>query len=238
MHGIIDRLDKRWYPGVSSRNWDDQVLRARILARIHADMIVLDLGAGAGIVREMDFKGKVRRICGIDLDPRVEHNPFLDEGRVSDGARIPYADESFDLVFADNVLEHLDEPLAVFREVARVLRPGGLFIFKTPNKWHYMPTIARATPHAFHQFVNRVRGRASADTFPTRYRANSKGAVERLAHGAGLVPDTIERIEGRPEYLRLSAPTYWLGMVYERAVNWSEVLAAFRILIIGVLKKP
>ncbi|MEI2780661.1 MAG: hypothetical protein V9H25_05130 [Candidatus Competibacter sp.] len=45
---------------------------------------------------------------------------------------------------------------SVFREVARVLKRGGVFLFKTPNKTHYMPTIARLTPHRFHQFVNRI----------------------------------------------------------------------------------
>ena len=98
-------------------------------------------------------------------------NPFLDEGRVSDASEIPYDSHQFDIVFSDNVLEHLEQPLDVFSEVARVLKPGGIFLFKTPNKWHYMPTIARLTPHRFHQFVNKIRGRAEADTFPTRYRA-------------------------------------------------------------------
>jgi len=48
-----------------------------------------------------------------------------------------------------------------------VLRSGGVFLFKTSNKTHYMPTIVRLTPYCFHQFVNRIRGRAEADTFLT-----------------------------------------------------------------------
>jgi 2-polyprenyl-3-methyl-5-hydroxy-6-metoxy-1,4-benzoquinol methylase len=84
-------------------------------------------------------------------------------------------------VFPDNVLEHLYEPEEVFREVARVLKPGGVFLFKTPNKWHYMPTIAQLTPHGFHRAVNRWRGRAEIDIFPTRYRANTYADVAHLA---------------------------------------------------------
>jgi hypothetical protein len=76
--------------------------------------------------------------------------------------------------------------LQVYKEVVRVLKPGRVLLFKTPNKWHYMPTIARMTPHGFHQFVDRMRGRAEVDTFPTRYRSNTKGDVERLAQHAGL----------------------------------------------------
>ena len=142
------------------------------------------------------------------------------------------------MVFSDNVLEHLDEPLQVFREVARVLKPGGVFLFKTPNKWHYMPIIARLTPHGFHQYVNRLRGRAEVDTFPTRYRANCLGDINRLAAEAGLLVERVERIEGRPEYLRMTWPTYLVGLAYERLVNSAEVFAPLRILLVGQLRKP
>ena len=151
---------------------------------------------------------------------------------------IPYEDREFDVVFADNVLEHLEAPLTVFREVARVLAPGGVFLFKTPNKWHYMPTIARLTPHGFHRYVNRLRGRAEVDTFPTRYQANSKGTIIHLARESGLLVEALETVEGRPEYLRMTALTYFLGAAYERLVNSTERLALLRILLVGALRKP
>src|SRR5688500_4024948 len=102
MSSAISWIDKRFYPNHGG-NWDDNLLRDRIIARLTPQSVVLDLGAGAGIVRQMNFRGLAARICGVDLDPRVEQNPFLDEGRVADGERIPYADASFDLIFADNV---------------------------------------------------------------------------------------------------------------------------------------
>src|SRR5262249_37754350 len=160
-----------------------------------------DLGAGAGIVPQMNFRGLAAHVCGVDLDPRVVTNPALDEGRIANVEQLPYGNDRFDIVFSDNVLEHLTEPARVLGEVARVLRPGGVFVFKTPNKWHYMPTIARLTPHRFHQWFNRLRGRAQTDTFPTRYRANSERDIQRLAASAGLLVERVELIEGRPEYL-------------------------------------
>lgn len=229
-------IDRNWYSEFGT-NWDDLLFRERILANIKPDSIVLDLGAGAGIVSQMNFKGLAKKVCGVDLDPRVVDNPMLDEGRVSDAGGIPYEDALFDTVFSDNVFEHLDEPLAVYREVARVLKPGGVLLFKTPNKWHYMPTIARMTPHGFHQFVNRLRGRAEVDTFPTRYRTNTKGDVQRLAAAAGFSVESVERIEGRPEYLRMTWPTYLVGSLYERIVNATNYLAPFRILLVGTLRK-
>jgi SAM-dependent methyltransferase len=236
MSKLTQWIDHVWYPSYQ-RNWDDEFFRQRIMKRLSPAMEILDLGAGAGIVEQMNFRGKASRVCGVDLDPRVETNAYLDEGLVSDAGAIPYADESFDLVFCDNVFEHLDQPLSTFKEVARVLKPGGFFMFKTPNKWHYMPIIARLTPHGFHQFVNRLRGRAEVDTFPTRYRVNTKTDVERFAQFAGFDVEQIVCIEGRPEYLRMTAPTYLLGMLYERIVNMTERFAPFRILLVGTLRK-
>lgn len=237
MSAVTRWMDEAWYPNFQ-RNWDDAIFRQKILTLLRPDSVVLDLGAGAGIVAAMNFRGIVRKICGVDIDPRVVDNPMLDEGRIADAGVIPYENGYFDLVFSDNVLEHLESPLEVFAEVARVLKDGGYFLFKTPNKFHYMPTIARLTPHRFHQFVNRLRGRAEVDTFPTLYRANTKEAVSRLAEQSGFVVERIDRIEGRPEYMRMSALTYLFGAAYERLVNATELLAGVRILLIGSLRKP
>lgn len=230
-------MDRRLYPE-HRENWDDRLFREAILAELSPTAEVLDIGAGAGIVEAMDFRGHAARISGIDLDPRVLANPMLDRAEVASAEAIPFGDEAFDVVLCDNVLEHLDRPEVVFAEVARVLRPGGVFLGKTPNKWHYMPTIARLTPTAFHRKVNAMRGRGEADTFPTRYRANSRGALERLARGAGLVTERIELVEGRPEYLRFHPLPYVAGWVYERVVNGVPGLATLRILLIARFRKP
>lgn len=229
-------LDKTLYPDVDG-HWDDELFRERILRFVGPDSEVLDIGAGAGIVAEMNFKDVAKHVVGIDPDERVVDNPYLHEAHIGTGEKLPFDDGRFDVVFADNVMEHLDSPLQVFREIHRVLKPGGVFLGKTPNSWHYMPLIARSTPHWFHQAVNRARGRAEVDTFPTRYRANSARAVRRLASASGFEPVTIERFENRPEYLRLTPPTYILGWGYEKLVNLTELLSPFRILLIVALRK-
>jgi hypothetical protein len=101
-----------------------------------------------------------------------------------------------------------------------------------------MPLIARMTPFWFHQWVNQKRGRQGIDTFPTVYRANSATDLQRLAMSAGLVVESILMTEGRPEYLRFSAFTYMVGLIYERLANMSQTFASFRILIVAVFRKP
>jgi len=234
--GLVEWMDTRLYPG-QGRNWDDVSFRGEVLARLRPADHLLDLGAGAGIVPQMNFKGACERVCGVDPDPRVVDNPYLDEGRVGMGESLPYPDGAFDVVVADNVLEHLDRPDEVFREVARVLKPGGRFLVKTPNKWHYVATLARLTPHGVHRRVNRLRGRAGEDTFPTRYRANSRAALKGIAGRTGYRLRSFRLREGRPEYMRLHPALYTLGWLYERAVNGTRALARFRVVLTAELEK-
>ena len=237
MSKVVGWIDRRFYAEYQS-NWDDEIFRERILTRIDQSHEVLDMGAGAGIVAQMNFKGIASRVCGIDPDGRVLTNPCLDEGKVAFGEDVPYPNESFDLIFADNVVEHLPEPEKVFSEVYRLLRPGGVFLAKTPNKYHYMPLIARLTPHRFHEWVNKWRGREGGDVFPTKYQANTEGDIRKLPFSVGLKVKQINHIEGRPKYLRMSFVTYIPGLLYERLVNSLSFLVRFRILLVIELQRP
>jgi SAM-dependent methyltransferase len=51
----------------------------------------------------------------------------------SPGEELPFADESFDIVYSANVLEHTKDPAKVLRECARVVRPNGIIHFEIPN---------------------------------------------------------------------------------------------------------
>jgi SAM-dependent methyltransferase len=229
-------IDGRFYPRYAD-NWDDFALRQRVLAVADAKSHLLDIGAGAGILYHMNFRSAVGRAFGIDLDERILDNPALDSAAIGDAANLPYDDCMFDVVVANNVLEHLVDPLAVFAEISRVLRPGGWFVFKTPNRRHYVPVVARLTPHWFHTYVTGLRGRTAGDTFATFYRANTPRAVEQLAAEAGLTIRALELLEGRPEYLRLFWPAYLVGTVYERLVNSAELFKRWRVVMIGSLQK-
>ena len=237
MSKAIDWLDRFLYPGFSD-HWDDWLFRREILKYLNSSTVLLDLGAGAGILPQMDFRDHVSLAGGIDIEPCVLNNPFLHEARVGNVEQLPWADKTFDVVVSNNVLEHLSQPATVFSEVRRVLKPGGVFLAKTPSSLHYVALLARCTPHRFHQWFNERRGRAAKDTFPTRYRANSVGRLRRYCLYAGLLVKDIQHIEGRPEYLRFSVPSYLAGAFYERVVNGTRILSSFRVVLIAVMRKP
>jgi len=232
----VTALDRRFYPHLSD-NWDNRLLRRQIEAEVTPGAVVLDLGAGAGIVPEMDLRALGVTVIGVDPDPRVLENPYLDVAHVARGEALPLANESVDLAVACNVLEPLPDPLGVFREVRRVLRPGGAFLAKTPNRWHYVPLIASLTPHRFHQWVNEKRGRSSADTYPTLYRANSPGRIRQLARKAGFSSCEVRCYEGRPEYLRFHPLLYLAGVGYERLVNRFSALQYLRVVMIAAMRR-
>lgn len=233
----VSWLDGYFYPEYED-NWDDALFRKQILKSVRSDQRMLDLGAGAGIVSAMNFRGRVKWVCGIDLDPRVLSNPHLDEAAVASITDLPYSDDSFDLVISDNVMEHIEEPELVFKEIYRVLKPGGMFLFKTPNRLHYMPIIARLTPYRFHQWVNRKRGREAEDTFVTHYKCNSEKQVKALTRMSRLKIKNLLLVEGRPEYLRINVFLYLLGVIYERIVNMGPCLRNHRILLMAEIIKP
>jgi SAM-dependent methyltransferase len=94
----------------------------------------LDVGAGRGelirlVVNEFavtahacDYTSKLMRDPAVPVDVVDLNNKAL-----------PYATETFDLITSTEVIEHLDDFRRTFREIFRILRPGGVFVVTTPN---------------------------------------------------------------------------------------------------------
>lgn len=227
-----------WFYAAYTDDWSAQAYRTFVTRYLEPNVALLDFGAGRGAQPQHSFRGAVARAAGVDIDDAVLENAQLDEAKVMvPGTPIPYADGTFDIVISANVLEHVADPDFVFREIWRVLRPKGVFVFQTPNKRHYVPAIASLTPQRFHLWVNKRRGVPDRDTFPTLYRANTPGAIRRLAQRHDFAIECLSTVEGRPEYLRAFAPLYPLGILYERTVNATSFLAPFRVVMLAALRK-
>ena len=92
------------------------------------------------------------------------------------------------MVICRSVVEHLEDPPQVFREFARVLRPGGKVVILTPNKYDYVSVIAALTPYRLHRPSGEQDFPCCPKTmsFPTLYRANTASCDSQGLEISGL----------------------------------------------------
>ncbi|MBP9889049.1 MAG: class I SAM-dependent methyltransferase [Leptospiraceae bacterium] len=99
---------------------------------------VLEIGCGVGAqIKLLSNSHSYKKIVGIDFEPKQIEKAkqiLLNEIKlgkvelaVGSGTNLPYADESFDVVYIFFVLEHFYNPSLILQEIKRVLKPGGKF---------------------------------------------------------------------------------------------------------------
>lgn len=207
------RNDLTIYDTVAAKWWSDEIRWVRTLKNMvpgrlawfdrHIDWsgkAVLDLGCAGGFMAEaLDAKGA--RVTGIDpardaIEAARAH--AAQGGRqitydVGVGEALPYADGSFDAVVCVDVLEHVQDLDKVCAEVARVLRPGGLFLFDTINR----NPLARLAVITVAEDVLRLLPKGTHDPAmfirPGELRAALAGAGLKMGKLTGLGPRGITR---------------------------------------------
>jgi ubiquinone/menaquinone biosynthesis C-methylase UbiE len=202
-------------PGWSSSG---EQLEALVRTYLTPDARVMDLGCGRGGVVEL-FWQDVDLAIGVDPDlpSLAEHRAHGMPVLRGTGEHLPFGGESFDLIVCLWVLEHLSSPEQVLHEVRRVLRPGGHFLFLTPNLRNPLLTLnrlGRALPQLQRRLVPRLYGRIEADTFPVQYRANTTGAIRSLAERSGLQVAEL-RVVQDPTYLAFNGLMFRASVLSE-----------------------
>jgi len=103
---------------------------------------VLEFGCGLGTyAREMQKYSP--HVFGFDIEiDRVQQGAASGvKGLLgSVGERLPFADNTFDIVFSNDVLEHVQDDRECAREITRVLRPGGRAVIFVPNRLYFFET--------------------------------------------------------------------------------------------------
>jgi SAM-dependent methyltransferase len=124
--------DRMWY----FRALHAQLEQVLVSALGRGPARILDVGCGTGgLIRRLAPRQAAWRWTGLDVSPvACALARTRTEAEVVEGAaeHLPFADGTWDAVVAADVLYHLDDDVAALREMARVLRPGGLLVANEP----------------------------------------------------------------------------------------------------------
>jgi SAM-dependent methyltransferase len=198
---------------------------------------VLDAGCGVGKIFQYSFTNKTKLLVGLDLRLDLAENNQVQCATRASVVQMPFANQSFDLIFSRFLLEHVEQPQTTFNEFARVLKPGGKLIILTPNSFHYFPVAGKLIPNGLHKYFARLVSYRDEDTFMTYYRANSKRKLVDFGKNVSLSLENIIMNEPCPYFLSFSPITLAPAIFYERTINRFRLLSNLRAHIIAVYTK-
>ena len=203
----------------------------------------LDMGCGHQVfadwmTREQEAViTRNRLVAGIDLDWQgLRKHPAIKRRVFGDLSHLPFPPGSWNVISANMVMEHIETPAAILREVHRALSPGGIFVFHPPNFYHWGTLVARILPERLKKRLVRLfEGRAEADVFETHYRINTAAEVRRLARAAGFEVVALQHVNSSAT-LKMLGPLVLLELAYIRLIEhpW---LAQLRSNLVVTLRK-
>ncbi len=147
-----------------------------------ASQSCLDIGCGENseLTENLLFKMK----NGTDLImpnnlPKL-FLPFLQ----SDLYHLPFKDNCYDVVLMRFVVEHIEFPVLAFKEINRILKPGGLVLILTTNIYSPIIFIPKLLPYQSRKkLMLKLFGVEDDDIFPTFHRLNTKNSIRKIFRG-------------------------------------------------------
>lgn len=229
----VNKLIKKFYPEAQLLGYTfvDGTLMFyntvnKLIGENALEKTLLDLGCGRGwymykekdsegyLVKQLrNFKGKVKKVIGIDVDEKAATNPALDEFRLMEIDKPwPLEDASIDICICDYVMEHVSNVSFFFSELTRVIKKGGVVCFRTPNKLGYVAAISALIPNSLHtKVLKKVQtNRDEKDVFPVVYNCNTKKKFVAFFKEYGFDP-FVYHYEAEPNYLKFSYISFAFG---------------------------
>jgi ubiquinone/menaquinone biosynthesis C-methylase UbiE len=234
MTALAQRFKDRYFP----QDHPYRTFEREVERHLLPEHTLLDAGCGRTAPVLEKYRGRAKRLIGVDLvefDARVQGIELLH----GDLGALPLDDKCVDLIMARSVMEHVTDPAAAYREIYRVLKPGGHFIFLTANLWDYASLIAKLVPNRLHPWiVSRTEGRDEQDVFPIAYRTNTRRAVARWANEAGFEFRSFGYLGQYPSYFMFNGFLFLVATGYEKVIGNVRALNFLQGWILVTLRRP
>lgn len=235
---------ERYVPGIHG-NIEIEHLHRYLLARgIASEKIVLDIACGEGYGSSL-LATVAKSVIGIDIsETAINHamakykknNLQFMEG---DCTSIPLPDKSIDLVVSFETIEHIQNQEQMISEIVRVLKPNGLLLISSPDKYHYSIETGVNNPFHIKELYEQEFKHMIATTFK-----NSVFWGQRVIYGSSILLESIQSksksfLQKENEILSASGlinPLYWIALasnnklpdvesgILECPINESEIV--------------
>ena len=209
---------------VPSLRFNQDFYEGLLTKHVTPDSVWLDAGCGRHALpewrapAEVELMQRARVAVGCDADePSLRLHRTLRRRVVADLEHLPFRSESISLITTNMVVEHLEQPLRVFGEFARVLTPGGRIIVHTPYAHSYIALGSLILPERLkHRLIRSLDGRDETEVFPTRYRANTPRRLVALMGRVGLRQEACRLLASDAVFARAHPLFAALELLYIR----------------------
>jgi 2-polyprenyl-3-methyl-5-hydroxy-6-metoxy-1,4-benzoquinol methylase len=180
--------------GISAEPIYQTVLQLCRTLRLNGDLF--EFGAGTGtLAKQLSVSHTDGTITCADIRPRPESLPGSILWVQTDlNNAIPVPANSFDIIISTEVIEHLENPRAIFREFYRLLRSHGVLIVTTPNQesvrsiagllmgGHFVAFLGRSYPAHITALLRKDFQRICSETYfdPPRFYYTDSGGIPKL----------------------------------------------------------
>lgn len=163
---------ERVVPGRTPQTiYDEHIYRYSFAAGLTKDKAVLDVACGTGYGVDYMAKKGAKQVVGVDISLEAVNYGWERYGRegktdfvCGDGLKLPFSDNSFDVVVSFETIEHIRRYGRFLAECRRVLRQDGLLVCSTPNRRIFSPDLPKPVntfhfkefwPDEFHRLLSR-----------------------------------------------------------------------------------
>lgn len=192
------------------------LLNISTYARVFANLIleecqqrsaprILDVGCGRGIGRHVSLQREIKASAGEfwGLEPDRDVTPeegLFDNFQHALMETAELSADYFDIAYSSMVMEHVEKPDEFLAAVGRCLKPGGVYLFLTPNAKSLVPRLTKLCRdlRIDEWSLRLVRGEQQVEEYhyPVQFRCNTPQQITRLAEQLGFADPEFAFIEG------------------------------------------
>ncbi len=189
------------------------VYEAFIMKIVDETTVWVDIGGGRALFPYNEHLSETlaqrcQKLVAVDPSKNIHDNPYANEKH-----EILFEDfdtrDKFDLATFRMVAEHITNPTAVLDKLKSIIKPGGLVVIYTINRFSPIPIITRLTPFSLHYPIKKFFwGGEERDTFPVAYKMNTHSELRTLFSQNGFDEVYFEYLDDLSMLARFSIGNY------------------------------